>query len=329
MVGSEDDEDVIRFRTRFEKLRDWIDDNPVGLPKLAYDDAPLQALCFEVWESSNRISSKERRHRELFAGPVDPAFISAWRDFEERYRSAIFEITVVASLDLAPSNGHLAAKIENDRFDSEWRRAAEEAALDAAAVNAAINQADVEVCSVHESGSESNHSDYVEHLEEVKAGVTAWANLADQVGFDLEGVFRRRALVPFVNIPSHVANNQGKTDPLTLTTHLKQAQEAFVYGVPFAALALMRSILDVVLRRYYCESTFDKDDLKDIIDYARGLPSVANKQRLHRLRMLANNILHFNTDRVNLPREMEREILSFLLVLRALIEQAPKVHRRL
>ena len=83
-------------------------------------------------------------------------------------------------------------------------------------------------------------------MEEVEGGVEAWKSLVDEVGFDLEGVFRRRALVPFINIPSHVAKRHGD-ETLSLLTLLQQAHEAFVYGVPFAALALMRAILETVL----------------------------------------------------------------------------------
>ena len=32
---------------------------------------------------------------------------------------------------------------------------------------------------------------------------------------------------------------------------LQQAQDAFIYGAPFAAIALMRAILEIVLSRHY------------------------------------------------------------------------------
>ena len=49
--------------------------------------------------------------------------------------------------------------------------------------------------------------------------------------------------VPLVLIPRHVSKSHGEAEKLSLLTHLQQARDAFVFGVPFAALALMRSIL--------------------------------------------------------------------------------------
>ena len=43
-----------------------------------------------------------------------------------------------------------------------------------------------------------------------------WKSLKDEAGLDLRGVFRRRALVPFVLFPRHVAAHQGRTDKLSI-----------------------------------------------------------------------------------------------------------------
>ena len=102
--------------------------------------------------------------------------------------------------------------------------------------------------------------------------------------------------------------------------HLQQAHEAFVYGVPFAALALMRSILEITLRDHY---KAPGNDLVECIRNVKKLPKSVTKNSLHRLRILANDIIHYNKDQVSVPSDMERELVAHLLTLRRLIEGSP------
>jgi hypothetical protein len=108
---------------------------------------------------------------------------------------------------------------------------------------------------------------------------------------------------------------------------LNQAHHAFVMGAPLASLALMRSIMEVVLRDHYGAKG---NDLDDRINHARErLPSGANAAALHRLRKLANAILHVDANQDEgrpkiEPIQLEKEVVSLLFVLRALIEGAPQ-----
>jgi hypothetical protein len=109
-------------------------------------------------------------------------------------------------------------------------------------------------------------------------------------------------------------------------TNLQQAHDAFIYGANFAALALMRSVMEAMLRDHYrAEGT----DLSERIRNARGrLPPGANEAALHRLRKLANAVLHLDREKdEGLPAmdevRIEKEIVSLLFVLRALIEGVP------
>ena len=107
--------------------------------------------------------------------------------------------------------------------------------------------------------------------------------------------------------------------------NLQQAHDAFVYGATYAALALMRSIMEAVLRDHY---RVEGKDLSERIRNARGrLPRGASEPALNRLRKLANAILHLDRDKdEGLPTmdevRLEKEIVSLLFVLRALIEGA-------
>jgi hypothetical protein len=114
---------------------------------------------------------------------------------------------------------------------------------------------------------------------------------------------------------------------LSLLVLLRQAQEAFIYGVDFAALALTRAILENVLKRHY-GATGSK--LEILIDEARRLPKGVDRKDLHKLRELGNDILHFRaaqmkeSGRDKIFAAPEGEILSLMAILQTLIEEAPQ-----
>ena len=161
----------------------------------------------------------------------------------------------------------------------------------------------------------------------VKWAKADWNRLKDEAGFDLRGVFRRRALVPFVLFPRHVAAQHGRAEMLSIYENLRQAHEAFVFGAPFAALALMRSIMENVLRDHYGAQGDGLSLSERINNSSKLLPSRANLAALHHLRRRANAVLHDTERDEALPQletaQLEREILWLFRVLRALIEGAP------
>ncbi|WP_155889374.1 DUF4145 domain-containing protein [Cucumibacter marinus] len=108
-----------------------------------------------------------------------------------------------------------------------------------------------------------------------------------------------------------------------MLTNLQQAHDAFVFGAPHAAIALMRSILEAVLRDHYAAK--GKDLEERIRNARRRLPPGANEGALHRLRKLANVILHLDRQKdeglIKMDEvRLEKEVVSLLFVLRALIE---------
>jgi hypothetical protein len=89
MVPGKDDETLIEFMVLFRKLSDAIDDDPAELEQLVADDEPLRRLCLDLDWAATILRMNERRHRQIFSAPVDPGFIAAWRDYEERYESPL------------------------------------------------------------------------------------------------------------------------------------------------------------------------------------------------------------------------------------------------
>ena len=108
----------------------------------------------------------------------------------------------------------------------------------------------------------------------------------------MRGTVRRSELVPNVLVSHKVAAKEGSAKKFSMLENLRQAQQAFIFGAPLAALALLRSIVEAVLRDHYrAEGTH----LDELIDNARGLPGGANKWALHYLRKLVNAILHLTS----------------------------------
>jgi hypothetical protein len=61
MKPVKDSTEVIEFMALFQKLRDWIDDDPNGLEQLAADDEALKRLCKSLGFAANFLSMNEKR----------------------------------------------------------------------------------------------------------------------------------------------------------------------------------------------------------------------------------------------------------------------------
>lgn len=309
--GLKDSTEVVQFMVLFARLKEWTDDSAEGLIELAEADEGLKKLCNDLSWAAFVFGAKEQRGRALYTAPVDPAFLSAWRDYEVRYQSAIAEIWLS---DILPERA--SGEPSNlSKSDQQWEWTNADAQEKAAGIEAALDFARENI--------EQDHDFDDDLVKRIDDGIAGWEGLKHEVGIDLEGIFRRRALAPFVLVPRNVSNKYGSAERLSMLKNLQQAHDAFVFGVSYAALALMRSIAESVLRDHY---NVDGRDFCERINNAQGrLPRSANIAALHRLRKLGNAILHLKAeDDGGLPKmdeqRLEKEIVSLLFVLRALIE---------
>lgn len=309
-----DSPEVMEFMTLFARLKQWCDDAPDELADFAKTDTSVRDLGISLSFAASFLKMNEKRHRALFAAPVDPAFLVAWRDYEARYETVLADIWIVDFMPELESG----QPSRVSKADFQWDVADDEAADQSSGIGEAIEFA--------QFSAEQDWRDFPEgFVERVQDGVAAWERLQRDTGFDLRGVFRRRELIPFVLVPRQVAAKQGSAEKLSLLKNLQQAHNAFVFGATYAALALMRSIMEGLLRDHY---RAEGKDINERIRNARGrLPPGANEAALHRLRKLANAILHLDQEKdEGLPKmdevRLEKEIVSLLYVIRALIEGA-------
>lgn len=318
-MNGKDSPEVSRFMAIFNQVKELCDDEPEDLAKMAAGDSDFTDLCISLSFASDDVRMAEKSGPELFAFPVDPAFPASWREYEERYEACISNVWLHDLLDdWSSPNLHRNSSVSS--LDDQWTDADEDASMQEEAIERAIRSAEFQL------GSEYLQSVDSDLALEIQGGVVTWIGLKFEVGFDLRGVFRRRALIPFVLVPKAVATRHQKSK-LSLLAHLKEAHHAFIFGSPLAALSLMRAIMESTLRDHYGAG---RGKLETKINYARDhLPSGASAAALHRLRLLANTILHLNEDTsaanqpAGDPVRLEKDLVVHLLVLRALIEGAP------
>lgn len=314
MVGSPDSAEVIFFLAAFAKLRTWVDDSPEIIEAEAEGEQSLIDLCFSLFSTAIELEISERRRRELFSSPTNPLFVKAWGDYRSRYQAFVARVAMreVRGISYNPAEKKAPGSIDTNAIPSG-------SALSHTSMGAASQR---EVCA--EFGVDK------EYLHEIDCGVEVWSDLVNVAGFDLEMVLRRRWDLPFVKIPRHVSASYGEREVLSLLVLLRQAQEAFIYDVDFAALALMRAILEIVLKKHY-GATGSK--LEILIDDPRKLPKRVDRKDLHKLRELGNDILHFKVAQVKeggrdkIFAAPEEEILGLMAILQTLIEEAPNGQR--
>jgi hypothetical protein len=388
-ADSKDSPEIVKFRRLFARVRDWSDNDPVYIRGIALEDDGFFQLALDVLRVAGSIKQSEKSNRDLFTDPVDPKFISEWRDFEERFAGALLDILsdpaargdpslftfdyyeqpdqwevadfkaslAARSLDVSilfaevqlehaakPEDGVTWYPLRISTLPKEVQRAFKEMMEALSASEDSYQQLKEHLFPLLVSGEESDKQQYIQivrqtlekrlqldelSIEEiVKDTFVYWEKMKYICGLDIRGFLRRRALIPFVLFPRHVSARLSKSDLPSIFQNLRQAHDAFVFGAPAAALALMRSVMEMAVRDHYTASGENLDELIDSV--ASRLPRRANAARLHGLRQLANRVLHGESGAARqlekTKREFELEIVSLFFVLRALVEGAPQLN---
>jgi hypothetical protein len=192
-LNPKDSAEVMEFMTLFARLKQWCDDAPDELADFAKTDSSVRELGFSLSLTASFLKMNEKRHRALFASPVDPAFLVAWRDYEARYEAVLADTWLA---DFMPELGS-GEPSQVLKADLQWDVANDEAMEQSSGIEEAIEFAHL--------NANQDWRDFPEgSVERVQDGVAAWERLQRDTGFDLHGVFRRRELIPFVLVPRQV-----------------------------------------------------------------------------------------------------------------------------
>ena len=300
---------VDEFLACFAKLKDECDDDPDIVEETASNDPNFRKLCRQIFDLRLQLGGEQLEHPEQFIAPVKTDFIKAWRDYDERYSSAVLWAALFSGLDPDLRSGwrSSAKRRPQQPEDDEWAESCAES------IEWAFRYLRV-------LSSEGEYDD-----EEAKScmdeAVTWWEFLKSGTGLDLQGIFRRKMLVPFVLVPHHLSVRYGNSAQPSLFDLLREAQRAFIFGSLLSSVSLMRATLEQLLVAHYNASGVD---LKCKIDNVLGLSSWS-KQKLHAIRRLANDVLHTGDSEGSVSHGMpsEREVALHLDTLRNLIERAP------
>lgn len=92
MTKGKDSAEVVKFLNLLARVKDCWDNNPACLSEVAKKDEGVKEICDKLYLAAALLVMNERRHRQLFAAPVDPNFLTAWRDFEDRFMTPVAAI---------------------------------------------------------------------------------------------------------------------------------------------------------------------------------------------------------------------------------------------
>lgn len=305
--GPKDDPLVVQFLVAFSRFRNACDDDPTGIIRQSYDDESFGEICLALQSAYYSIKNLELNTSEKSIRFTGNNFIKARRLFEKRfamdvaiasyYHSKRCDLIIDETFSSVPHNTAIqnsteALKREKEYNEVDWELADEEAKKTRECISDAMRFASD---MLFYEGDPPDEYDY-ENIQEGLDKLTLLTN--EGFGPDLKGLYRRRDLTPLTLIPTRISHGDGDQITISAVTLLEDAQRAFIFGTPLAALALLRAVLEIVLTD---NLKIEGKDLADKINKAgKFLPSGLYPIDLHRLRMDANSLLH---DRGSRQRE--------------------------
>jgi hypothetical protein len=141
-------------------------------------------------------------------------------------------------------------------------------------------------------------------------------------GLDLSGAASRIRNLPVVAVPQHVSDRYSDSAIGSLFLLVDEAVRAYVFGAPYAAIAMCRAILELILREHYLIDRLSGGAGDPVREAERHFPWL-KKENLAAKRQLAHDILHSLREEPSERAEVERAAINFIKTIRILIERAP------
>lgn len=304
--------EVERFLAAFEALREAVGDDPAQLEARWQGDRPLQSLCDELDCAARVFRIVEEGSGVAFTLGTSPAWIAARRDYEARWQRIVDE---VAARDILFLLMEIMSKVGHDLADSPdpAERRDELAENIRTWRDEAGEQADsIELMVEH--AFTARDFDGLGDFDWVDSSLQAWDRLTKVVRLDIAGALWRRRAIPHILIPAHVSERYGPSN-ISLYRRLHEAERAFIFGAPLAALALQRAVLEEVLTRHWGS---DRGSVA-----TANLPELSWESRASRLKRLANDALHNDADKL-VGDALDRAVIENFMLLRLIIERAPQ-----
>jgi hypothetical protein len=294
------------FLAAFQELKNATTNSPAFLETHWKDREDLQQICDRLNGYRRSFDFAEEWTSVAFTPHVPAAASKARREYDDHWRRLVARVAdreLMALFDELFPDELFEYDDSVDTLGQEiegWKYGARN---DAGNITHAFD---------YLADLRANDDDNVfEFLDEVEL---SWNRLMTVVGFDIREAFWRRSAIPHILFPSHVSNHYGP-DHDSIYRRLFEASRAFTFGAPLAALAMQRAVLEQLLKGHWGSA---KGWVRDA-----NLPSLTLDARAERLKRLGDKALHGDPEKLSVD-ELDRQIIRNFLLLRDLIETAPK-----
>ncbi len=337
------------FLLRFNELKRRTRNNPERIPWLWKQNKQLRKIGKDVYNLHGDIERALVRSSKLI-GPVPPGFVEAFTEYRERYAEKIFhEKNSIDTDELLELIKARETQTEDDQEESEERFPKYETDEDGVVwrtnpgesekryiieefdpeydaneeLESIIDYARDRVRSAMMGGGDDNPS----FIIQLNKGVGAWDFYTNTIGVDLEGIARRWKQAPHFFIPQHVLDRYGRSERGSLIHLLDDAVNAYVFGVPTAAIAMCRAVLEEFMKKHLgLELQKNKKGyyppLHKIISLAEKKFEWIGPLELGPKAEYANGILHAYDRSTKITAADEKNILDFLKTVNTLMEKA-------
>lgn len=322
-----------QFRLNFEQLKSTCNNNPQTLVTFFAEKPEFEQLARslkQVADQIDRVSTYRKLHPQ-----VSPDFIRDWKEYLYKWKCQVefvdlwhlLSINLFDEPDFRPltydeykkNTGNISGveppdPYNDDSFDPRNHDG-----------GSAISQM-IDLVGDQGQSRRDNAMDEADDFisNTYLIGVEAIEYLENVIGIDIARVFERWNKLPTVFVPQHVSNKHGLSEKGSLFALFEEAVRAYIVGSPGAAIAMCRSLLEMVLREHYLvNETSERDSLHDVINLAVARYDHLNAKKLHSLRMDANTVLHQFALTGKLRDDDEIAILQFFKDLKFYIERAP------
>lgn len=313
MANTHDGWLVERFLSLQGQILECCDDRTELVEATARQDLEFRSLCIKFSLIVMKLDQENRNSKDGMIKPVSDNFIRQWRFYEKHLRAPISNIAFLDLIDAIDTIEDGSPSISEREKD--WRFAEDQANEDVKSIKRTLR-----------------YFKDMDDDEDISEGISTIEKLVVSDNIDIQGFLRRSELVPSLLIP-HRVSRSAAGEGFALYDLWADARRAFLFGAPLAALALVRAILEKMLRKFYKAKG---ESLAELITSFSPALNPSEGDELHRIRIIANAILHTEgkyreLTEFQLARERkiteraasdpERETIQLLEAARNLIER--------
>ncbi len=341
--------DIVTFMALYEHIQTVTKGSPDRVTFLYGNDAKFAEACRKISDLAFWLDFRVKDAGDAVIENVDQTFITRWRHYQLNLASRIDPLVsqdFLKELGLINTNEAAKSDVSPSLVQDSSSRTTETNAKnqaqfgpDAALKEEVLDDYDA-IQTRLEFGSYDRLSPELDEeiAQKVYDGERALQRLLNGIGLKLPNALYRQRKLRAVHIPTHVSSKYGNAE-ISLAHAIREAQRAFIVGAPLAALALCRTVSEVIIRDHYKIGDPKSKLLTPLFVAAEG-DSAAKTQGADRelleLVKYSSEILHGRWDKKTLSDEVgvdvlqsdlniiNRFVLRWLDKLVGLIEGTPK-----